>query len=288
MMREDFCAFILSHGRPDRVHTYKTLLKAGYTGKIYIVIDDQDKTGDEYRAKYGDKVLVFNKEEYATKLDEGDNSGKRISTIYARAAMFDIAPKVGCKYFIQLDDDYNSGFYLRFNSKNEYINPHQIHKTIDRIFDEMICFLEKTGALAVCMSQGGDHIGGAGAGNIPRLKRKAMNSFVCSTERPWVMTGRMNEDVNTYVNEGRRGSLFFTIHQAQVNQLATQANAGGMSGLYLDSGTYVKSFYSVMYAPSCVQIGTLGDPRSPSYRIHHKINWHKTAPKILREEYKKQ
>jgi hypothetical protein len=105
-MRDDFCAFILSHGRPDRVHTYKTLMKAGYTGKVYIVIDDEDKTADEYRKIYGDKVLQFCKQEYAEKLDEGDNTGKRTSTIYARAAMFDLAPQVGCKYFIQLDDDY--------------------------------------------------------------------------------------------------------------------------------------------------------------------------------------
>ena len=112
-MRDDFCAFILSHGRPDRVYTYKTLKRSGYTGKIYIVIDDQDKTADEYRKRYGNEVLQFCKEEYALKLDEGDNTGKRISTIYARAAMFDLAQKIGCKYFIQLDDDYTE-FKFRF------------------------------------------------------------------------------------------------------------------------------------------------------------------------------
>ena len=285
-MREDFCAFILSHGRPDRVHTYKTLLRAGYTGKVFIVIDDEDKTADQYRETFGDKVLQFCKADYAAKLDEGDNTGKRISTIYARAAMFDLAPQVGCRYFIQLDDDYNSGFYIRFNSRLQYINPHQVHSQIDGVLSSLVEFLEGSGAVTVCLSQGGDHIGG-GVGTSPRLKRKAMNSFVCSTDRPWVMIGRMNEDVTTYVVDGRKGLLFFTIQQAQVNQLATQSNAGGMSDLYLDTGTYVKTFYSVMYAPSCVAVGTLGDPRSPHFRIHHKINWHHTAPKILRDDWKK-
>jgi hypothetical protein len=285
-MREDFCAFILTHGRPDRVHTYTTLMRAGYTGKVFIIIDDEDKTADEYRKRYGDKVLQFCKAQYAAKLDEGDNTGKRISTIYARAALFDLALLAGCRYFIQLDDDYNSGFYIRFNSRLQYINPHQIHASIDGVLSALVDFLESSGAITVCLSQGGDHIGG-GAGTSPRLKRKAMNSFVCSTDRPWVMLGRMNEDVTTYVVGGRKGVLFFTIQQAQVNQLATQSNAGGMADLYLDTGTYVKTFYSVMYAPSCVSVGTLGDPRSPHYRIHHKINWHNCAPKILREEYKK-
>jgi hypothetical protein len=68
-MREDFCAFILTHGRPDRVHTYNTLQRAGYTGKVYIVIDDEDKTADQYRARLGDKVLQFCKADVAARID---------------------------------------------------------------------------------------------------------------------------------------------------------------------------------------------------------------------------
>ncbi len=29
-MRDDFCAFILTHGRPDKVLTYRTLRRAGW------------------------------------------------------------------------------------------------------------------------------------------------------------------------------------------------------------------------------------------------------------------
>lgn len=285
-MREDFCAFILSHGRPGRVHTYKTLLRAGYTGKVFIVIDDEDKTADEYRKRYGDKVLQFCKREYAEKLDEGDNSGKRISTIYARAAMFDLAPQVGCRYFIQLDDDYTD-FSIRFNSRGDGCYLKITH--LDDVFSAMLDFLIGTPSTTICMGQTGEFIGGTDqrGGNKRRLRRKAMNSFVCSVDRPWVMIGRMNEDVNTYVVGGLRGELFFTALQVLLTQKQTQSNEGGMTGLYLDSGTYVKSFYSVMYAPSCVKIGTFGDHRSPHYRIHHQINWHHCAPKILREEWKK-
>jgi hypothetical protein len=81
--------------------------------------------------------------------------------------------------------------------------------------------------------------------------------------------------------------LFFTVMTPKVVQMTTQKNPGGLTEFYLDVGTYVKSFYSVMYAPSCVEISMMGDPRGGNYRIHHKINWHKTAPKILRETFKK-
>lgn len=285
-MRHDFCVFILTHGRPDRVYTVDTLKRGGYTGKVYIVIDDEDKTADEYRARYGDQVLQFSKTEIANTFDEGDNFEDRRTITYARNACFALAEQVGCRYFIELDDDYNSGFYLRYNARNRYGNTRRIAKSLDDILDAMLEFYIASGALTVALSQGGDHIGG-GMGTVPRLTRKAMNSFICSTDRPFKFRGRFNEDVNTYTTLGRQGNLFFTVMQAQVNQLATQSNAGGITELYKKFGTYVKSMTTVCHCPSSVRVGVLGDNRSPHDRIHHRINWHHTAPKILREDHRK-
>lgn len=50
--KDNFAAFILTHGRPDNVITYQTLKKSGYTGKIYFIIDNEDKRGDEYRSTF--------------------------------------------------------------------------------------------------------------------------------------------------------------------------------------------------------------------------------------------
>ena len=47
-IREDFVALILTHGRAERVHTYRSLRKQGYTGRIVIVIDDEDETAPDY------------------------------------------------------------------------------------------------------------------------------------------------------------------------------------------------------------------------------------------------
>jgi len=282
-MRSDFAAFILSHGRPDRIHTLDALKKCGYTGKIFIVIDDEDECSEEYRSRHGDMILQFCKKDYAAILDDGDNTGKRTSTIYARSAIFDLAIQVGCKHFIQLDDDYTN-FEHAFNSSG--VGVYQVIKHLDDVFDALVEFKIRTGCKSIAIAQGGDFLGGYKS-QSRALRRKAMNTFICSVDDRWDMLGRMNEDVTTYVVGGRQGELWFTTLMAKIVQKQTQSNDGGMSGLYLDSGTFVKSFYSVMYAPSCVQIGTMGDHRSPHYRIHHKINWHKTAPKILRETFKK-
>lgn len=284
-MRDDFAAFILTHGRPDKVFTYDTLRKAGYTGKIFIVIDDEDKTGDEYRRRFGACVLTFSKAEIAKTFDEGDNFETYRGVIYARNALWGLAKKVGVRFFLELDDDYTA-FVIRWNSKLNYGNTPTLKRSIDDVIDSMLEFVATTNATTLAMSQGGDHIGG-GYGTMPRLTRKAMNAFICDVNRPFSFDGRINEDVNAYVSHGSRGKLFFTSMQIQVNQLTTQANSGGMTELYLDVGTYVKSFYSVIYAPSCVKVGELGDPRSPHHRIHHSINWNAAVPKILREEHRK-
>ncbi len=256
-MRDDFCAFILTHGRPDKVLTYRTLRRAGYTGKIFIVVDDEDKTRNQYMAEFGEQVLVFSKADIASRFDEADNFCDRRSIFYARNACFDLAKLVGCKYFIQLDDDYHE---FQFRVDRNYDQAYFPIRKLDAILSEMLAYYESIPALSIAMSQGGDFLGDNG-GHASWVKRKAMNSFICSVDRPFSFMGRINEDVNTYTNLGRCGELFMTIGAVQLGQKQTQKNSGGMTELYLDSGTYVKSFYSVMYAPSCVKISLMGDRR---------------------------
>lgn len=282
-MRDDFCAFILTHGRPDRIHTLDTLKRCGYTGKIYIIIDNEDKTADEYRKRYGDMVIQFDKAAIASTFDEGDNFNDRRAIIYARNACFDIAQQVGCRYFIQLDDDYQR-FDYRFDSNGFYCQ--KLIFSLNAVLNSMISYFTETPLITLAMAQSGDYIGGQNSTGVSSIsgKRKAMNSFICDTERPFQFVGRINEDVNTYTCEQRRGLSFLTILGVSLTQKQTQANAGGMTDLYKDSGTYVKSFYSVMYAPSCVKVKMM---QSKHGRLHHSVNWNSAAPCIVRENIRK-
>lgn len=281
---ENFVAFILTNGRPDNVATYEALRKYGYTGRIVLLVDDLDKTRERYVEKYGDEVIVFDKRAIAKTFDSGDNFNDMRAIIYARNAVFEVAKALGVTYFVQLDDDYFN-FQYRFNEQLDYAP--KLLWNLDAVFAAMLTFYIRSGADAIAMSQGGDFIGGEAsqAAKTVRLKRKCMNSFFCSTERPFKFVGRVNEDVNAYTRLASTGMLFFTTNQVNLNQLQTQSNPGGMTELYLDSGTYLKSFYSVIYQPSSVKIGVLRD-RSSS-RLHHKVSWAKTTPMILRESHKK-
>lgn len=281
MRTESFAAFILTHGRPDRVYTFDSLRKHGYTGRVVILIDDEDATADEYRRRFGDLVRVFDKRAVAARIDEGDNFRDRRAIIYARNACFDVARELGIQYFVQLDDDYVD-FRHKRNERGEYIHKRDI-ADLDAVFDAMLDFYRATPALSIAMAQGGDFPGGAACTSRYKPSRKAMNSFICSTERPFEFSGRINEDVNTCTSLAARGALFLTIKDVALQQKQTQKNAGGMTELYIDSGTYVKSFYSVIYAPSAVKVGVVVS----CARIHHKVRWGRTAPCILSDRHRK-
>lgn len=287
MKSKKFAVFILTHGRADRVYTYETLRKAGYTGKIYLLIDDQDKQSSKYKDLYGDQVIVFPKEEAAKITDSGDNFKKRNSVLYARNWNFVVAKKLKLTHFWQLDDDYSS-FRWAANNHNQYISDKTI-SSLDPILDSVIDFLEDAKAHCVAFAQGGDFIGGERSlfgKKIQRgeFSRKIMNSFLFAVDRPIKFIGRMNDDVNTYLERGKRGYLFITIPRLRLEQKPTQQNAGGLTEMYLDLGTYVKSFYSVMYAPSCVKVMDMGQT---DRRIHHKISWKNAVPMIVSESVKK-
>jgi hypothetical protein len=283
-MSNNFAAFILTHGRPDRVYTYDTLRRLGYTGRVVILVDTEDKTVEQYRQRFGDQVEIFDKADIAGRMDEGDNFGDRRAIIYARNASFEVAERLGIEYFVQLDDDYTE-FRHRTDHRGEYIQGHVDYiRNLDRVFAALVEYYRTIPALSIAMAQGGDYIGGVDSGNHLKVKRKCMNSFICSPQRPFKFQGRINEDVNTYTNLASRGGLFLTIMSISLQQKQTQSNAGGMTELYLDSGTYVKSFYSVMYQPSSVSVSILNTIHP---RIHHRVSWRNTVPVILAEEHKR-
>ena len=280
---EDFAAFILTNGRPDKVRTFRTLRRSGYTGPIFLIVDDEDTALEQYREHYGEAVVTFRKGDIAERFEEADNFDDRRAIFYARNAAFEIARALGFRRFIQLDDDYTA-FSFRAGARQEYGTWNIT--CLDEVFALLLGYYEATPAASLCCCQGGDFIGGAENKYVREVtfKRKAMNTFICSTERPFSFVGRVNEDVNTYVDAGRRGNLFITLMNVQIVQINTQQNSGGMTELYLDAGTYLKSFYSVMFAPSCVSIAEMGEVRR---RIHHAVNWDAAVPVILREEHRK-
>lgn len=283
-MNKDFAIFILTHGRADNVITLDTLKKCGYTGKVFLVIDNEDKRADEYFERYGRKMVIqFDKKKYADECDECNNFDERRTITMARNASFDIAKQVGVKYFMQLDDDYTKFEYRFADKQNTKLLVRRVGD-LNTVIKLHLAFYKKTTFKSIAFAQGGDFIGGVD-GDYLLAKRKCMNSFLCSTDRPFKFVGAMNEDVNTYTTLGSRGDLFLTVPLVSLTQKPTQQQAGGISDMYLKYGTYCKAFTTVMNMPSSVKVVMIN---TSNPRLHHKINWKNTVPKIISEELRKQ
>jgi hypothetical protein len=166
--------------------------------------------------------------------------------------------------------------------QNNYI----VLTRLDYIINIYLEYFKSIPAVSIAMAQGGDFIGGRDNDIDTSLgrRRKCMNTFICSTERPFKFVGRINEDVNTYTWYQGLGNLFLTIPMASILQRISQSNSGGMTELYLDNGTYIKSFYTVMYNPGSVRVSTIN---SRHKRLHHLIQWENTVPCIIPERFRK-
>ena len=281
MNKSDFAVIILTHGRHDRVYTFDSLRRSGYTGEIYLLCDDEDKQLELYKEKYKDNVLVFSKDKYAGTFDKMDNFGNKSCVVYARNAVWDFAKKLGLKYFIVVDDDYTM-YRFRIDNNQHYRTDIQI-KNMDSVFSAYIDFMDKTDIDTICFAQDGDYIGGFSNSKISggyKPYRKMMNLYFFRTSRKMEFKGTINEDLTSSITEGVLGKIIITCMLTSLLQKETQSNAGGLTDIYLELGTYVKSFYSVIAAPSCVKVALMGDKQM---RLHHAVTWKNAVPKIIRE-----
>lgn len=215
-------------------------------------------------------------------VDDLTPSRKRNAVVFARNECWNIAKQLGLTHFCVLDDDYKL-FEIRYPDggklKTKRVN------NFDSLVTAFCEFLDVSTAVTVCMAQGGDFIGGVNGGFFKKgLSRKAMNVWFMRTDRVFQYVGLTNEDTNMYVSLGGIGKLMFTVTNVDVVQTQTQANPGGLTDIYKQDGTFIKSFYSVMCRPDCVKVAAMGDHYM---RMHHNVDWSSCVPKIINEKWKK-
>lgn len=287
-MDSGFAVFILTHGRCGGIKTDTLLRRRGYTGPIYYLVDDEDEQLPLYMETYGDAVVVFDKRETARHVDAADNFGNRRCVLYARHAVAGIAADMGLRYYQTFDDDaYSLGWRW---ADGDVLMSREV-TDYDSVVSVLVGLLEDTGAMAVAIAQGGDFIGGVGSSNERRdYSRKCMNTFIMRAGMTLDFKGTMNEDVAAYTLHGMRGDLLLTVNCLCVAMTATQAGAGGMSAEYLETGTYVKTAYSLVTSPSCVSVGYMEDHSrggGRGGRIHHIVHNDRAYVRIVPESCRK-
>lgn len=279
MESKDFAVFILSHGRADTISTYRALRDSGYTGRTYVVIDNEDDQEDLYRQKFGDDIIQFDKRDYLEKTDLGDLDTDRRIGVFARNFIQDEAKRLGYKFHLQLDDDVH-GFTYRFAQGKVLRALHCSH--LDEVFSGMVEYMKETPITSLSFALSAYNMGGVDGSINDGMTRKTMTTFLMRADDIQYFHMRMNDDITTSLINGMRGKLYYSYLPIEVEVDKTQVKAGGMTDIYQKNGTYRKSFYSVMCCPSCVKVSAMG---ITDYRIHHTISWNNAVPKLLSERW---
>ena len=279
MESKDFAVFILSHGRADTISTYRALRDGGYTGRTYVVIDNEDDQEDLYRQKFGDDIIQFDKRDYLEKTDLGDLDTDRRIGVFARNFIQDEAKRLGYKFHLQLDDDVH-GFTYRFAQGKVLRALHCSH--LDEVFSGMVEYMKETPITSLSFALSAYNMGGVDGSIKDGMTRKTMTTFLMRADDVQYFHMRMNDDITTSLINGMRGKLYYSYLPIEVEVDKTQVKAGGMTDIYQKNGTYRKSFYSVMCCPSCVKVSAMG---ITDYRIHHTISWNNAVPKLISERW---
>lgn len=254
MIRTDFGVIIISHGRPH-CETFTTLRDSGYTGKVYFVVDDEDKTLNEYINIYGrENVHIFHKSEW---FDVGDNlDNPRTVGVFARNECLGVAKEKRLKYYLEMDDDLKM---LSFRyKKNDSLKGAKV-KDFDSVVRYICDYFDNSTIACLGFGNAVDYIGGLPTFESGRINRLPLNSFFLRTDDNFLWKGRNSDDLITPLNQQKSGKYWcrFPSIQAMYDVWSPKKNskeAGGSIEVYNDLGSYRLRFYGVMYHPSSVKL----------------------------------
>ena len=237
-MRDDFAIYVLSHKRAFNAGTMEMLAKYGYTGKAFVVIDDEDDI-DDYIKCYGkDKVLIFNKDSYMDKYDAMDNLHKRSIAFYARNFINEHAIKSGLTYYGQFDDDILKLFH-RYVDENGKFQRLEVNN-VDDIFTSYLEFMDSSDCIAgCCFALDSGYFGGAGGKFKNGMGRKIYQTMLLkvSQQVPW--KGSHLEDM--LLSTLNVDKLYFDVYMNSFDSPKMSTNDGGINySSIFDATIYAK------------------------------------------------
>lgn len=256
-MNSEFVVFILTYARPNAQITYNTLKRCGYTGKVYLILDDTDTTIQQYIDNYGaENIIVFNKNYYinSDRFDNGTNKPVYASAVYARRAIEDIAKSMCLDYFAMADDDIQN-LVIRYPLNNKLVRAKITN------LDTILCLytdLLTQNVACVGFGMNRSYFGGVSAFCPERLCKKIMpsNFFIrnASVKVNWV-AWTFEDDITHYCNLVD-GNVWLSIPYVQqiLQPFADVNNTGGNVDLYKTRNHFDICFTEVQYMPSAIKV----------------------------------
>lgn len=274
----NFAIFITSHNSPYVCHSYVSLKDAGYTGQIYIVIDDADPQLDGYNRI--SNVLIFHKQDYVEKLDIGmsKENPQLAAVLYARAAVEDFAKDMNLDYFVVMDDDIY-GFRYRYLKGDKLCS--KPVENFDWLMYNYIEFMKESNSICLSFANDGSFIGGASAIDKILERRSCHTIFLRDTTKEFEWKFAVNEDYVSSLLYANKGVLMFTLPFVQRNISGMNDRKEGMHDLYESTTEFQRAFYNVIACPWTCTVA--------EYKGHNVVRTNKKTayPKIVSDKYRR-
>lgn len=282
-----FAVFILSHNRAERVETFDTLKAAGYTGKLYIVVDDEDPQLDRYRERFDGRkdveLLVFGKEPMMDVADTVYPEKKRSSALYARNFIEQYAVFTGIDVFAMMDDDITS---LRFRWVEEgSVKSQIVSYTMDKVFEFYGQYMLDADIATTSFPFSMFYISGtSGLDKKITESRHTYQIHIRNTNFPVDWVSVINQDTITQLQTMQVGYIWWSIPFLVFDAEPMNSKSGGLKTVYDSIKDFDMAFLAVMSNPSCCKVAYSSGPRST---MQIKEDKHTSYPMIISERYMK-
>jgi len=276
----NFAIFIITHNRPDKQYTLKTLRDGGYTGLLYLVADDEDESVKQLILKNPlEAVLTFSKSKYESS-SEVLLQGVRASALFARNACEDFAKKLCLDAFAVMDDDI-VGLRYRWLEDGK-IRSLCVQSGLDEVFELYASFILEHNIITTSFVHVMFYVGGANnlAERISNL-RDTYQIHIRNAKHPVDWLSVINEDIITEIDSSKKGNIWWSLPFVVYDAQAMNSNDGGNKEYYENVSATTRALLATVVCPNCCSVGY----------SHGKIrilqNKQASYPMIVSSRYKK-
>lgn len=274
-----FAVFIITHGRADRVETYDTLRRCGYTGRIFIVVDNEDTQLSKYLIRFND-VLVFNKQMRINATDTIMSTDIRSSAVFARNTVEHYAKHFGLHAFAVFDDDITS---LRYRwIEGSVIKSKSISCNMDSIFELYSDFIIQSDITATSFMDVMFYVNGVqGIDDRICKSRYFYQIYIRNTSHDVEWLGIMNEDHITEIITASRGKFWWALPYITYDAVNMDKLEGGNKSNYEKLSSFKRSFLATVVSPNSCGLRVVKD----KFKIKNIPD--NCTPKVISSRYKK-
>lgn len=277
-----FAVFILSHKRANRVETFDTLRNAGYTGEIFIVVDDADPQLDVYTHRFSECLLVFNKQEMKAITDTVTNIKKDSSPVYARNFIEQYANNMKYDAYIVMDDDVTNLRYRYLD--NGVARSQSLKYNLDIVLTSYIDYLLHANIATLSFATVMVYAGGvhSEADEV----RLASHRYTCQIHMrnlsfPVEWMSLANNDSISANNTAKVGYLWWALPFIVYDSPKMNTLPGGMKEVYDAVNEFSRAFMATVVSPSVCRVGCSKD------RLAIKRDLKTAYPMIISSRWKK-